>query len=76
MKETVGEGLYFTCVKRWGDGFPARPGHASAQGLLMTGVGFEERVLPADSRCFNWPIPTYEMQLNKELEQNPGYSAE
>lgn len=76
MKETVGEGLYFTCVKRWGDGFPARPGHASAKGLLMTGVGFEERVLPADSRCFNWPIPTYEMQLNKDLEQNPGYSAE
>lgn len=76
MKETVGEGLYFSCVKRWGDGFPARPGHDSAEGILMTGVGYQDRVITADSRIFNWPIPTYEMQLNKDLQQNPGYSVE
>lgn len=74
LKETVGEGLYFTCVKRWGDGFPARPGHPAAEGLLVNTVNFQDRVLPADSRFFNWPIPTYEMQLNKELQQNPGYT--
>lgn len=76
LKETIGEGLYFTCVKRWGDGFPARPGHSSAEGLLMTGVGYQERVVEANSHVFNWPVPTYEMQLNKELQQNPGYSVE
>jgi hypothetical protein len=74
LKETIGEGLYFTCVKRWGDGFPARPGHPAAEGLLVNTVNFQDRVLPADSRFFNWPIPTYEMQLNKELQQNPGYT--
>lgn len=76
LKETLGEGLYFTCAKRWGDGFPARPGHPAAEGLLMSGAGFQERTLSADSRFFNWPIPTYEMQLNKELQQNPGYTAQ
>jgi hypothetical protein len=78
MKETVGEGLYFTCVKRWGEGFPERPGHsvAAEKGLLMTGVGYQDRTIEANNRVFNWPIPTYEMQLNKELQQNPGYGAE
>lgn len=76
MKEVVGEGLYFTCVKRWGDGFPARPAHANAASLVMTGAGYEERALAADNRIFNWPIPTYELQLNKDLQQNPGYTAE
>ena len=76
LKETIGEGLYFTSVKRWGDGFPARPGHPSAEGILMTGVGFQERTISADSHIFNWPVPTYEIQLNKELQQNPGYTTE
>lgn len=76
MKEVVGEGLYFTCVKRWGDGFPARPAQANAASLVMTGAGYEERALAADNRIFNWPIPTYELQLNKDLQQNPGYTAE
>ena len=74
-KETVGEGLYFSCVKRWGDGFPARPNHPSTEGIVTTGPGYMERTLPAGSAAFNWPIPTYEMQLNKDLQQNPGYSA-
>lgn len=76
MKEVVGEGLYFTCVKRWGDGFPTRPAHANAASLVMTGAGYEDRALAADNRIFNWPIPTYELQLNKDLQQNPGYTAE
>jgi hypothetical protein len=42
----------------------------------MTGAGYEERALAADNRIFNWPIPTYELQLNKDLQQNPGYTAE
>ena len=76
LRETIGEGLYFTCVKRWGDGFPARPGHPAADGILMTGAGFQDRTLSADSKFFNWPIPTYEIQLNKDLQQNPGYTVE
>jgi hypothetical protein len=42
----------------------------------MTGVGYQDRTIEANNRVFNWPIPTYEMQLNKELQQNPGYGAE
>ena len=76
LKETVGEGLYFTCAKRWGDGFPERPGQAEAEslGILMTGAGYQTRTLAADSHIFNWPIPAYEIQLNKDLQQNDGYT--
>lgn len=73
FKETIGEGLYFSCVKRWGDGFPARP--AQDEDAVMSGVGYLTRTLDATDHHFCWPVPTYEMQVNKNLVQNPGYSA-
>jgi hypothetical protein len=42
----------------------------------MTGPSYEERKVDADSRIFNWPVPSYEIKITPSLEQNPGYSAE
>lgn len=74
MKETVGEGLRFTCLKRWGDGIEARTPHSAAAAFVQTGPAYTERVVEAGSHIFNWPVPTYEIKINKNLVQNPGYS--
>lgn len=76
FKETVGEGLRLSCIKRWGDGLDARTEQDGAKNLVMTTAGFTDRVLSADSHVFNWPIPTYEIQITPSLVQNPGYTAQ
>ncbi len=73
-KETVGEGLRMTCLKRWGDGFSGRPAQSGAASIIMTGTNYEQKVLAADDYHFLWPIPTYEMQTNLNLVQNDGYA--
>ncbi|MGM9769854.1 MAG: RagB/SusD family nutrient uptake outer membrane protein [Candidatus Cryptobacteroides sp.] len=73
-KETVGEGLRFSCVKRWGEGFAVRTPQAEAKNLIMSGDYYERRTLSADSYFLNWPVPSYEIQLNKNLVQNAGYT--
>lgn len=76
FRETVGEGMRLTCIKRWGDGLDKRTEQAGAQNLVMSGAGFVDRVLEADSHVFNWPIPTYEIQITPSLGQNEGYISE
>lgn len=75
FKETVGEGLRLSCLKRWGLGFNGRPGQtgAVAASILQTGEVFTGKVLAADSNFLLWPIPSHEMKVNKNLVQNPGY---
>ena len=77
FKETVGEGLRYSCLKRWGDGFSARAPQAGADEahVLMTGAYYEKRSMDADDYHFLYPVPAYEMQLNKNLVQNDGYLA-
>ena len=76
FKEMVGAGHYFLCAKRWGDGFPARALQAGTENICMTGASYDERVLPATDKAFNWPIPSYEIKITPELGQNDGYSEE
>lgn len=76
FRETVGEGLRLSCIKRWGDGLDARTEQEGATNLVMNTTGFTDRVLSADSHVFNWPIPTYEIQITPSLVQNPGYTAQ
>lgn len=73
FRETVGEGLRLSCIKRWGDGLEARVEQDGAENLVMQGTGFTERTLAAGSHVFNWPIPTYEIQITPSLVQNDGY---
>jgi len=74
FRETVGEGLRLSCLKRWGDGIDTRAPQPSATELVMTGSAYTERELTSDSHVFVWPVPTYEIKINENLVQNPGYS--
>lgn len=76
FRETVGEGLRLASIKRWGDGLAVRAAQPGVDNLIMTGEYYNQRSLAADSHYLNWPVPSYEMKLNSNLVQNPGYSAE
>jgi len=72
-RETVGEGLYFSCLKRWGVGFSGREPQDYVFSVVMEGGSFTGKSMAADDYHFCWPIPTYEMQVNPNLVQNEGY---
>lgn len=76
FRETVGEGLRLACIKRWGDGLAVRAEQSGVQNIIMTGEYYNQRALSADSHYLNWPVPSYEIKLNANLVQNPGYTAE
>ena len=78
FRETVGEGLRMSCLKRWGDGVQARTAQLGAvsANVLMTGSTYAERALSASDYHFSWPIPTYDIKVNKNLVQNSGYADE
>ncbi len=74
FKETVGEGLRMSCLKRWGDGFEGRTNQPGAKDVISTGASFEQKKMPASDYHWVWPIPSYEMQTNLNLKQNDGYA--
>ena len=76
FKETVGEGHRLSCLKRWREGFDGRSAQARAADIVMTGDYYDGRVMEADEHVLLWPVPSYELKLNSNLEQNYGYSAE
>ncbi len=74
-KETVGEGLRMVCLKRWGIGFNGRAPQDGAKNIVMIGDVYDQKVFEANSIYFQWPVPSYEMKINSNMEQNPGYDA-
>ena len=78
LRETVGDGQRINCIKRWGDGLPARPAQKAAEEIVMVTppTDYTEREVAATSHTLVWPIPTYEINITPALVQNPGYSAE
>lgn len=78
LRETVGDGQRINCIKRWGDGLPARPAQKAAENLVMaTPVSdYTGREVASDAHTLVWPIPSYEIKISPALIQNPGYSAE
>ena len=74
FKETVGEGLRMVTMKRWGLGYDGRPMQEGAANALNQGTDYEQKVLPATDHHFCWPVPSHEMNINKNLVQNPGYA--
>lgn len=75
-RETVGEGLRFSCLKRWGQGFSGRPFQPGAANVVMTGGNYYDlKEMTAGDYHFQWPVPTYELQTNLNLVQNEGYGA-
>lgn len=73
FKETVGEGLRMSCLKRWGDGFAGRTPQATAKAMVMPQDYFLKKSMSATDTRWVWPIPAYERKVNPNLEQNPGY---
>lgn len=75
FRETVGEGLRMSCLKRWGKGFSGREAQPKATyyGVLLTGTYYEQKVLPTNDRHWVLPIPSYEIRVNSKLVQNEGY---
>ncbi len=75
FRETVGEGQRKFCLKRWGLGFNGRPMQPGAVNVLQQGDVFDGKVFEANSHLFQYPVPAYEMKINKNLVQNPGYDS-
>lgn len=77
FRETVGEGMRWTCLKRWGLGFNNREAQAGTRNknAVMTGEYYDGRVMEAGDRAFTWPIPADEIRLNENLKQNNGYGS-
>lgn len=73
FKETVGEGLRYSCMKRWHIGFSGRPAVYPGEGIVPEGTSNTQKEMPADDDHWLLPIPAYERQLNDNLVQNPGY---
>ncbi|MBO4671157.1 MAG: RagB/SusD family nutrient uptake outer membrane protein [Bacteroidales bacterium] len=73
LRETVGEGYRMTCLKRWGIGYNKRPMQTGAENIVNTGDVFDGKVFKADDYHFQWPIPSHERKINKNLVQNDGY---
>ncbi len=73
-KETVGQGQRLTCLKRWGDGFSGRTPQSGASNIVMTGTDYDQKFLLSDAYQFVWPVPAYEIKVNDNLVQNPGYA--
>jgi len=74
FKETVGEGLHMSTVKRFGKGYSVRYAQPSAvDTFIMKGDSYENKSMDPTDYHLNWPIPTNDMQTNKNLVQNPGY---
>lgn len=73
FRETIGEGLYMSCLKRWGEGFDGRAGQVAAvKSELLTDTNdyYLKKSMSADDKAFIWPIPAYELRCNPNLEQN------
>lgn len=76
FRETIGEGLYMSCLKRWGEGFEGRDGQVAAvKAELLTDTNdyYLKKVMSADDKALIWPIPAYELRCNPNLEQNEGW---
>ena len=73
FKETVGEGLRMSCLKRWGKGFSGRPNQPAAENIVQQGDVFLGKVFASNDYHFQWPIPAHEMNINKNLVQNEGF---
>jgi len=78
LRETIGDGQRINCIKRWGDGLPARPAQRASEALVMNtpASDYTGRTLDATSHTLVWPIPSYEIKIAPDLGQNPGYSVE
>lgn len=73
FKETIGEGLRLSTIKRFGNGYTTRTAQPAAAGLIMEGASYQNKSVEASDYHLNWPIPTNDIQTNPNIVQNAGY---
>ncbi len=66
--EFAGEGLYYNDIKRWRTAEEVMNSNA----VTRNGIVLQNRNFNPD-RDYLWPIPSRDILLNTNLEQNPGY---
>ncbi len=71
LRELAFEGFRLDDLKRWNEGFERR----SPQGtdFLQTGEGYVNLKIEKGDDKFVWGIPSYDITLNSNLEQNKGW---
>ncbi|MHC8948509.1 hypothetical protein ACYX7F_06130 [Sphingobacterium hungaricum] len=58
-------------MKRWNQGFTRR--NPQNLQLLETGNGYVSKTVTSNDNKFVWGIPGYEITLNQNVVQNPGW---
>lgn len=76
FKETVGDGMRLSCLKRWHIGHDAREAQAGAVNVkaIMEGDSYDKRALAEDDYHLIWPAPASQIRLNSNLKQYPAYA--
>lgn len=71
-REFIGEGFRFKDLKRWGMG--VKRGTPQQRDLCSTpGASTTDLNISANDYRMLWPIPKDEIEVNKQVKQNPGY---
>ncbi|MBQ6199723.1 MAG: RagB/SusD family nutrient uptake outer membrane protein [Bacteroidales bacterium] len=78
FRETVGDGMRLSCLKRWHIGHDAREGQPGALSVnaIMTGEPYNLRSMAEDDYHLIWPAPASQIRLNSNLTQYPAYTNE
>jgi hypothetical protein len=69
IREMIAEGNRLTDLKRWNMGFT----RSAPQDETAVVASFIDLSVEAGDNKFVWAIPSYDMNLNVNLEQNPGW---
>ncbi len=72
-RELVCEGFHLTDLKRWHEGF-SRGVPQQRDLCSLPGSSTTDMVVTADDPRLTWPIPKHEMNVNKQIVQNKGYT--
>lgn len=76
FRETVGDGMRLSCLKRWHIGHDAREGQVGALvvNAIMTGGSYDQRAMAEDDYHLIWPAPASQIRLNPNLTQYSAYT--
>ena len=72
-RELACEGFHLIDLKRWHKGF-SRGVPQQRDLCSLPGSSTTDMTVSADEPRLTWPIPKHEMDVNKQVVQNPGYS--
>lgn len=73
LRELAFEGFRLNDLKRWGDTLRRRAPQNTSYILVNPVTQFHELEAQPNNFRFVWPIPTNDMQTNRNVKQNTGY---